>query len=356
MSAKYGGVQMKLNRYDQILKLIVDDFIETAQPVGSEALLSKHNLDCSSATIRNVMVRLEEDGYIEKTHTSSGRIPSKKGYAYYLQNLDVDETENDVSKEFEDNFKLILANKNKSIENVMEHSCKVLSEVTNLATVYLGPKASSEKLASMQLIRLSNQTVSIILVTDQGYVENKTFIIPNDINVENLNKCVELINQRVVGTSLDSLQEKITQIGPLLTKQLGKEANLIMEAFKEAVIMVAKNRVMSFGKDKLLTMPEYNQSKDDMQDIIKTMNDDEEIADKINNSKDLHGIKVNLSNEDDSKDIAVVSKNIGNDNSKGQIAVVGPKRMNYKKVIKALEAIGKILDEYFYVEGEDDEQ
>ena len=137
---------MKLERKEEILKAIVEEFIRTAQPVGSETLLKKYQLKCSSATIRNAMAALEKEGYLEKTHVSSGRVPSSKGYQYYLEKLDNSSMMTTIDMEFQREFQRILNNKSKSVEDVLSQSCEILSEMTKMATVVLGPRANDEKL------------------------------------------------------------------------------------------------------------------------------------------------------------------------------------------------------------------
>lgn len=343
---------MKYNRYDQILKLIVEDFIETASPVGSEALISKHNLDVSSATIRNVMAKLEEEGYLEKTHTSSGRVPSKKGYEYYLENLYYDDSKECLSleEELENHFRVALQQKNKSIEDVMQQSCQVLSEITNLATLVLGPNAGCEKLVSLQVVKVNEETITAILITDQGYVENKTFLVPPNINIGNIQECVRLLNERLVGTTIDQIVDKLNVIAPLLTTKLGREANIVLSALKEAISRFAKARLSSYGTKNLLELPEYSENKERYKEMMDYLDDKESIINMMFNSDEDDELKlnINLPKSDSSADIAVVSKGVKMPyEHNAKIAVVGPKRMDYKKVTKALEIISKILDEYF---------
>ena len=168
---------MKLERKDQILKCIVEEFIRTAAPVGSKTLLEKYKLDCSSATIRNAMAELEEEGYLEKQHVSSGRVPSAKGYQYYLEKLDNSSLAGSVDLQFQREFQNVLKSKSQSMEDVLSQSCEMLSEMTNTATLVLGPHASQESLVSVQMLRLSPKAAMGIFITDSGYVEKKTFVL-----------------------------------------------------------------------------------------------------------------------------------------------------------------------------------
>ena len=275
---------IKQNRHDQILKLIVEDFIDTAEPVGSMNLLEKYNLDCSSATIRNDMMQLEKEGLIEKTHHSSGRVPSAKGYRYYLEHIKNSEQSYEVDEEFKKEFALVLQKKSQAVEEVMEKSCQILSEMTNLATIVVGPKASQDLLASIQVIPLNSNTVTAIIVTDKGYVENKTFSINDQTYVNDIVQAVKLINKRLVGTPIEELADKLNSIRPLISDLLGERTNIIMEAFMEAFMKFARKRLETFGTSKLLELPEYEKEKNNkmMIDILS------QIVEFRNNESGMH--------------------------------------------------------------------
>ena len=196
---------IKMTRGEQILKLIVDHFIKTAEPVGSQTLLEKYHLPFSSATIRAEMNVLEKEGYIEKTHTSSGRVPSGKGYTYYVEHLREESVDNSVKFALQK----VLDQKSKSVEEVIKESCEILSNMTNLASVVLGPKINEEHLLSVQIVPLSDKTATAVFITDKGYVENKTFMIEKNAKVEEIQKTVALLNERLKGTSIADLVPKM---------------------------------------------------------------------------------------------------------------------------------------------------
>lgn len=340
---------IKQNRYDQILKLIVEDFIDTAEPVGSMTLLEKYNLDCSSATIRNDMMQLEKEGLIEKTHHSSGRVPSAKGYRYYLEHIKNSEQSYEVDEEFKKEFALVLQKKSQAVEEVMEKSCQILSEMTNLATIVVGPKASQDLLASIQVIPLNSNTVTAIIVTDKGYVENKTFSINDQTYVNDIVQAVKLINKRLVGTPIEELADKLNSIRPLISDLLGERTNIIMEAFMEAFMKFARKRLETFGTSKLLELPEYEKEKNNLLNVVKFLDNPEKINSEIQNLDDSIEVK-------DDENMAIVTKNVDiNGQNSGKIAVVGPKRMNYKKILASLEYVAKTLKQYYEQQGKDDD-
>ena len=229
-----------MTRSETILKLIVEHFIKTAQPVGSQTLIDEYKLSYSSATIRAEMNGLEKDGYLEKTHTSSGRIPSALGYQYYVEHLREDRLDNQVKYALAS----ILEKKALTAEEIIKQSCQILSSMTNLASVVLGPKANQEKLVSVQLIPLGSNAATAVFVTDQGYVENKTFIIDESISLEDLAKSMTLLKDRLKGTPIVDLVNKMEAMRPALTDYLvGQDA--IYQAILEAFLRFASSR-MSF--------------------------------------------------------------------------------------------------------------
>ena len=185
-------------RQEEILREIVESYIKTFEPVPSKALVEKFN--CSSATIRNDMSSLEDMGFLEKEHTSSGRIPSEKGYKYYVDHLMKPKniTGEDVLK-----LQTILNNNNLVISDAVEKCMEIISEITHYTAVVIGPSKSSNTLKQINIIPLDvkqdgDSTVVAVLVTNQGIVENKQIVVSNDINMTELTKTCEIINKALV--------------------------------------------------------------------------------------------------------------------------------------------------------------
>ena len=337
---------MKLERKEEILKAIVEEFIRTAQPVGSETLLKKYQLKCSSATIRNAMAALEKEGYLEKTHVSSGRVPSSKGYPYYLEKLDNSSMMTTIDMEFQREFQRILNNKSKSVEDVLSQSCEILSEMTKMATVVLGPRANDEKLVSVQLLKLSNNSAMGIFITDSGYVEKKTFVIDdkNPGAYETLKNAVSLLNDRLSGTPISELEDKARLLKPIAISLFGKEGDLVIQAFMETLLSFTKKRYQVYGQKNLLNMPEFSNDINSFLSAVETLEDPSKLEKNLSENDNLGFCNVGFTNENKG-DFAIISKAV---NGKDQIAVVGPKRMDYKRILSALEYVVYMLDKYYF--------
>ena len=202
---------MLSERRKELLKLIVEEYIKTANPVGSSLLCDK--LNCSSATIRNEMASLEDMGYLEKTHTSSGRVPSEMGYRYYVDNLMEPKkmTGEEVLK-----LQTIFDNKGLVLSDVITRSMEIISEITNCTSLVLGASSAENKLKEVETIPFSDSKVIAIVITDKGHVEHKELnvgkVSPNEVK-----KVVELINKLLVGTPLDEVSAKLEfEIKPII--------------------------------------------------------------------------------------------------------------------------------------------
>lgn len=331
-----------MTRRDEILKLIVEYFIRTASPVGSKTLLENYHLDCSSATIRNEMNALEKDGMLEKTHISSGRVPSKKGYEYYVNNLR-DSTIDDHIKFALSN---VLSEKRKSIEEVMKESCEILSQMTNLASVVLGPTSNEESLASVQLIPLSRNSATAVFVTDKGYVENKTFIVEDSLSISEVQKMVKELNDRLTGTPISEIVPKMEAMKPALKDYYVNE-KAVYEALLGAFVKFTGERIQLYGKDALFNQPEFASNAEKLRKLLEFIEDPKAFRAAVKESKSVDsGVKVHIGKEEGIGDVAVISCNLklpGNPS----LTVLGPTRMDYEKVMTTLKYFADAIDDYF---------
>ena len=297
---------MSLTRSDTILKLIVEYFIKHAQPVGSQTLIDEYNLPYSSATIRNEMYALEKMGLIEKPHTSAGRVPSSKGYKYYCEHL----RDKTVDESLKYSLQTILNQKMQSIEEIIKQSCEIISHMTNLVSVVMGPDEKGECLARVQLVPISETTMTAIFVTDKGYVENKTFIIPEDMSANDIIKCVDLINQRLVGTPIPELVDKMESIRPLIQDYVVSH-DVVYQAMLETLLRFASDRMSLYGREELFNHPEFKNDSEALLRVMKLLENQSIFKDVDNelenNDKDL---LVKIGDVEGNPDISLVTARI----------------------------------------------
>lgn len=328
-----------------ILKAIVEEFIESAEPVGSKTLMQKYHLPYSSATIRNDMAALEEMGYLEKTHTSSGRVPSADGYRYYVDHLLETRVEDSIKHEMQ----LVFHDRRRSLNEIVHRSCEMLSELTQLTSIVLGPDSPYESLQQITMVPLTSQSVTVIIVTDKGHVENKTFTINRDLSLEDIQSCVGVMNDMLIGTPIDEVAIKLEdEIRPILAQRV-KEHEILFNAFFDAFMKFANNNVYFSGKENMLYQPEFNDvnklrrlvtafENSQMWRALSPITEDEGVTVKI-------GSDVPISNLNDVSVISASFKTSGT--TKGTISVIGPTRMPYEKVVSLVEYVSKNIEEIF---------
>jgi heat-inducible transcriptional repressor len=331
-----------MKRKDYILKLIVQHFIKTAQPVGSKTLIEEYDLQYSSATIRAEMNALEQEGLLEKTHTSSGRVPSSQGYQYYISNL----RDSNINEEIKHRIQTVLDQKIASIDEIIKESCEILAHMTNLASVVLGPDSKQEKLVSIQIIPLSNKSATAVFVTDQGYVENKTFVINDESSIDDVKECIKLLNDRLVGTPVSELVEKMESIKPLLSDYI-IDHDVVYQALLQTFLRFANDRLETYGKSELLKQPEFANDADKLKKIIDLLDNPTQIKQYVKDKKG-DGIIVKIGDSESNDDVSVVSANISIDGVKeGTISILGPKRMDYDQVLSTLEYVVAAISNHF---------
>lgn len=334
-----------MTRSEEILKLIVEHFIRTAEPVGSKTLLETYHLGVSSATIRAEMSELEKEGFLEKTHTSSGRVPSSKGYEYYVEHLREERVDSSVKYALQ----TVLEKKAQSVEEVIQRSCEILSNMTNLAVGVLGPKVNSEKLVSIQLIPIGPNTATAVFVTDQGYVENKTFVIDQKTTPEEIQKTVELLNKRLVGTPISDLVPKMEAMKPAVTDYLVGQ-DVIYQALLSAFVQFAGERINLYGKENLLDHPEFAEDAKKLKKILRFLDNPQAMREAVSTpEKGEGGVSVQFGKEKEGlEDVALISADISiPGQQKAQISLLGPTRMDYERIVSTLHYVAKSLDEYF---------
>ena len=188
---------MLTQRQKDILKLIVMEYIKLAKPVSSKLICD--SLNCSSATIRNEMMALEELGLLEKTHTSSGRIPSEKGYRYYVDNL---MELRELNGEEVYKLQTIFNNQKLELNDVLAKSLQIISDMTCYTSVVLDSKSHENRLKEISVVPINDNSLIVLVVTDKGHVEHKNITIEN-LNLDDIKKTVKLINDLVSGTPID---------------------------------------------------------------------------------------------------------------------------------------------------------
>ena len=317
-------------RKKRVLQALVEEYIQTAEPVSSNAIMNLEGLECSSATIRNEMAELEKMGYIEKTHTSSGRVPSAKGYRYYVDEL------------LEDNK--ITVDEIDYISKKLETKVNELEEITHYTTVTIGPNTDVQKIENIKFVLLSPRMMMAVILTDNGLVKETIIKFDEDISEKQVETLSYMFNNKLKG-------EPITKIDRPLEKYLIDEmrysVNLIKPIIEQMKKVVEEEKVHLEGAKQLFELPEFN-SLEVAKNFVNILDEKELMADMLNTgiTKDINVYIGEENEKDELKDFSIVTfkHRIGNKDL-GTIGIIGPKRMDYAKVISVMKYISKKLND-----------
>lgn len=324
-------------RRKKLLKEIVESYIKTVKPIGSKSLCKKFK--CSSATIRNEMAVLETLGYIEKNHVSSGRIPSEAGYRYYVENL---MEPKELSGEDMLKLQTIFKNHELKVSDAITRCMEIISEMTHYTSVVLGNSSKDNSLQQVSIIPLDEHKIVALVCTDKGIVENRQFTIPDNIFIGEVVQVSEIINKMLIGTPIDEVSERLEfEIKPIIAKKI-KQYETVYHIFYDAFNDFAKNtsNVVISGKSKMLDQPEY-QNVEEVRTLIGKF-DDEDFVRKIE-SKDS-GINIYIGEENEfDPNVTIIKSKFHINGEEGTIAIVGPKRMEYDRVVGLLSYLNENL-------------
>ena len=326
---------MLSSRQNEILKLIIEEYSKTPVPVGSTSICDKLNV--SPATVRAEMAKLEEIGYLEKTHVSSGRVPSESGYKYYVNNL---MKPKEMTGEDMLNLQTIFQNKSLVLSDAIEKSLEIISQITNYTAINLGNNES--RLKKVEVIPLSVDNLLAIVITDNGHVENKKIDLKNSDLVE-ISKIVELINKLIVGTPINEVSEKLEfEIKPIIGQYI-QNHEMIYNAFYNAFTDLKNNNDMTMkGKNKLIELEEFSNNAAKIKNIVNKL-DDENIISSI--KEEDGGINIYVGSENNiDEDLTVIKTKYNAKGEEGTLAIIGPKRMDYDRVVSLLDYLKSCIE------------
>jgi len=333
----------------KILQAIIRNYLETGEPVGSRTISKYTDLNLSSATIRNEMADLEELGYILQPHTSAGRIPSDKGYRLYVDHMmDEKKKELDHREKELDEFKDFLDKKVDKIDTLLQNMAKILAANTNYAAMISGPQYHRNKLKFVQLSIVSGEQLLCVVVLDGNVIKNRIVDISDELNDEDVLKLNILLNSSLTGLSVEEINIAVMQ---KMTSQAGKLADVlrkILEVIGESIAEEGEPHIYTSGATNFFRYPELSDSAR-ASELISILEEKQQLTHLIKNSEeDNMEIQVYIGNEtpvQTMKDCSVVTATYElEDGMKGTIGVIGPKRMDYEKVVETLKTVKEQLD------------
>nr|WP_106780022.1 heat-inducible transcriptional repressor HrcA [Lysinibacillus timonensis] len=336
---------MLTNRQLQILQVIVDDFVSSAQPVGSRQISKKEWINFSPATIRNEMADLEELGFLEKTHTSSGRVPSEKGYRFYVDHLLQPKT---MSIKDIGLIQSLFQNQIVEMEQIIRESANILSDLTSYTTILLGPNVGKHRVKRFQIVPLTDQTAVAIIVTDNGHVENRTITLPVGFETTDIEKTVNILNERLSGVPLLELHSKLEFETLEVLRHHIRTADTLFKSLKQMTTVDNDSEIYFAGKMNMLNQPEFH-DLNKIRMLMDLMDKKSQVISLFHpNDQDIH-IRIGSENNHLAmEDCSVITAtySIGHEQT-GSIAIIGPTRMDYQRVISLLDLMRKGLTNTF---------
>lgn len=331
------------DRQIQLLKIIVEQYINEATPISSKEVIAKFFTDLSSATIRNEMAYLENVGLIEKTHTSSGRVPTNAGYDYYRKNI----LEGNLSLDLKRKLSKIFAKRLTSIETIIDESMSVINETLHLPSIVTTGEIN-ETLKRIDLIPIHANMAIIIVVTSSGNITKNTITFNEDKILNDIATCIRIFNDRLIDTPIDQLEAKIESLKDIIRNSVENYEYIMQDLISKIFDLKYQYHTEVKGAKYLTTQPEF---KNDVEKLNKVLDllDKTSIWQQIAYSQSKTGKTTLITSGEKvgSKDLAIASVNVKGQNNSHQISVVGPSRMDYSKVKGILDFIKEELEKKY---------
>lgn len=322
-----------------ILNSIIKHYIQHGEPMGSKTLLHETNLSVSPATIRNEMLHIEELGFLEKMHSSSGRIPSILGYRHYVDLLLQDKkkhSQHGLRKKVQESIRAPY----KEAEEILETSAEMLSYMTNYTALSIGPEKLDSRLSNFQIVPITTGQYMAILVTDKGFIENKMFTVSKDVDVAKIQTMVNIFNEELVGLKLTEVHRKLqNEIPDIIRRYIGKELNL-QAIFNEVVLKMNNERIYVGGEMNLLNHfnLERVHEREQMKAVLGLIHESKDLLGLLKTGQDDFSIQIGTEMKNDllsNFSLITATYNVGPD-AQGLIALLGPTNMPYEQIINIM--------------------
>ena len=331
----------------KILKAVIQNYLETGEPVGSRTISKYTDLNLSPATIRNEMADLEELGYIVQPHTSAGRIPSDKGYRLYVDML-MQDKEQEVTE-----IKEQMLEKADKMDQLLKQAARVLANSTNYATMVSAPVSAKNRLKFIQLSQVDEEQLIAVIVLEGNIVKNQILKVDEELDSETLLKLNMLLNTTLNGMAIDQITLGLIA---KLKEQAGIHSGVIsdvLDAVANVIQLEQDMEIYTSGATNIFRYPELS-DKQSAQEIISAFEEKQQLSELVTQtlSSDSKGIQVYIGNEtpvQNMKDCSVVTATYElGEGMQGTIGIIGPKRMDYERVMDTLKTLQTELDTIFH--------
>ncbi len=329
-------------REKQVLKLLVDHYISTAEPVGSRTLSKQAGLGLSPATIRNILKDLEDLGYLTHPHTSAGRMPTNLGYRGYVDYLLKPENLSDAEKNL---ISEKIKGEYSAIDIILDQTSRILSSLSNQLGLTLAPKFESAILTKLELIPVAEKKLLVVLIVKSGLVRSVILEVDSNLPDMAINETVQILNERLCGLSLGDIKATIMQRVKDTNYGDPRLIRMFVEGANEIWDMPAADDLHFAGASNLLTQPEFQNPKDAAQ-MAALIEDKALIKEMLDRSGITEGITITIGQSEISgkgEQLSLLASSYTMGGVKGVIGVIGPTRMNYSKLVSLVDYTAKML-------------
>ncbi|MBR2432814.1 MAG: heat-inducible transcription repressor HrcA [Clostridia bacterium] len=333
------------DRKKLILRAVVEAHIQDGEPVGSKTLLESGILSCSSATVRNEMAELEALGYLEQPHTSSGRIPTELGYRFYVDTLakEYNETSADL-----DSIKNALDAKQTELDKILRQASRLASTLTNYTGLALKPRPELDAFKRYECVYINERSFLLVMIAEDGRTKTKTIRVPFDIIPEDTESINTALNTMIAGVSVTQINFPMMLQMEKMVRHGSRIITPIIKGIYECLADSDQGDITIEGFDNLLGYPEYSE-KESLQGLLTLGRHKDKLLDLISENDDNDDVHIFIGSEnvvDSMSNSSLIYKTVKVDGKVvGAVGVIGPRRMEYSKVIATVENLAKGVSE-----------
>jgi len=331
-----------------VLRLVIEDYIATAEPVGSRTISKKMEQGLSPATIRNIMADLEEMGYLTQPHTSAGRIPTATGFRYYVNRL---LERRELARGDREHLLKLAGEEGGAADDLVRQASRALSVLARQASVVVVSRFSHQPLRSLSLMRVSSDRILLVTVLQGGWVQNRLIEGERDLSSDELEKINLYLNELAVGLTLPQLRRKI--LGEM-RREKARYDRIMRRALRlgsKALSETMPGEVFVAGRANILEQPEFAEDVQKLKRILRAFEEKSVIVRLLDRALDLDALQVSIGSEnsvEDLPEISVVASGYHQgESAMGSIGLIGPVRMDYSRVIPLVEYTARLLTSIF---------
>jgi len=332
-------------RSRKILEAIIEDYIDSAEPIGSRAVTRRHSLGLSPATVRNVMADLEEMGYICSPHTSAGRVPTELGYRFYIDSLlQVRQLSQVEQLQIERHHQL----RGLRTEELLREAGKILSSISHYTGIVMAPRFNATVFRHIEFIRLSQGRLLVVFVTEAGLVQNKIIETAEELSPAELEQMSNYLNRTLTGMTIQQVKARIVEEMAREKALYGKLMQRALQFSREALQGESEGEVFIEGASNILEQPEFA-DLERMKRLFRTFEQKSQLVELLDKSQKADGVQIFIGSESENREIAgcslVTSTYSSRRGTIGTLGVIGPVRMPYSMVIPVVDYTARLVSQ-----------